>query len=94
MNFKLIFTIYPTFPILVTDRINDLDASPLMSLLDDLGGWPVLNPEWDESGFDYIDLMAKLKLYGTSALLSQWVGVDDRNSSSYIIHVNIVVQSL
>ena len=60
-----------------------------MSLLDDLGGWPVLNPEWDESGFDYIDLMAKLKLYGTSVLLSQWVGVDDRNSSNHVIHVNI-----
>ena len=68
--------------------VNERDKEPLITLLDELGGWPVLDgSSWDNAGFDYLDLMANLRLLNNRVLISQWVGADDKNSSRNIIHV-------
>nr|CAD7452737.1 unnamed protein product [Timema tahoe] len=58
---------------------------PLLLLLQQLGGWPVLEPNWDSERFDWLLLMAQLRLYNNDILISQWVGPDIRNSDHYII---------
>nr|CAD7586899.1 unnamed protein product [Timema genevievae] len=58
---------------------------PLLFLLQQLGGWPVLEPNWDSERFDWLLLMAQLRLYNNDILISQWVGPDIRNSDHYII---------
>nr|CAD7255829.1 unnamed protein product [Timema shepardi] len=58
---------------------------PLLLLLQQLGGWPVLEPNWDSERFDWLLLMAQLRLYNNDILISQWVGPDIKNSDHYII---------
>ncbi|XP_047504636.1 neprilysin-4-like isoform X1 [Pieris napi] len=58
---------------------------PLLDLLDLFGGWPILNPEWSSTNFDWLELMAKLRLFNNDILISQWVGPDIKNSDEYVI---------
>ncbi|XP_047024708.1 neprilysin-4-like isoform X1 [Helicoverpa zea] len=58
---------------------------PLIDLLNLLGGWPILNPLWNGSSFDWLELMAKLRLYNNDILISEWVGPDIKNSDEFVI---------
>lgn len=58
---------------------------PLLDLLDLLGGWPILNAGWTGKSFDWIELMAKLRLYNNDILISEWVGPDIKNSDEFVI---------
>ncbi|XP_054269919.1 neprilysin-4-like isoform X2 [Macrosteles quadrilineatus] len=58
---------------------------PLMELLDSLGGWPIISPCWNQSNFDWLELMARLRLYNNDILISEWVGPDIKNSDEYVI---------
>lgn len=48
----------------------------------------MLNPNWDQSKFDWIEITAKLRLYNNDILISEWVGPDIKNSDEYVIQVN------
>ncbi|RZF41386.1 hypothetical protein LSTR_LSTR000100 [Laodelphax striatellus] len=58
---------------------------PLLDLLQALGSWPILTPDWNPSKFDFIDLLANLRLYNNEILIAEWVGPDIKNSSVNII---------
>ncbi|XP_070167223.1 neprilysin-4-like isoform X1 [Polyergus mexicanus] len=58
---------------------------PLIQLVDELGGWPILRPDWDPDKFDWLLLTAKLRLYNNDVLISEWVGPDIKNSNRYVI---------
>lgn len=60
---------------------------PLVQLLDQLGGWPILKPAWDPDKFDWLLLAAQLRLYNNDILISEWVGPDIKNSDKYVIQV-------
>ncbi|XP_033642229.1 neprilysin-1-like isoform X1 [Asterias rubens] len=75
------------------DLINTKGASPLVDLLNTLGGWPALqtNPggNWDSSTYDFEEFWAKLVgEYSVDAIFSLWVGTDDKNSSGYILNLD------
>uniref|UniRef100_A0A1B6D4L9 Endothelin-converting enzyme 1 n=1 Tax=Clastoptera arizonana TaxID=38151 RepID=A0A1B6D4L9_9HEMI len=67
------------------DILERRKEQPLMTLLDELGGWPIIKPDWDPSQFNWIRLMANLRLYNNDILISEWVGPDIKNSDEYII---------
>ncbi|PNF39036.1 hypothetical protein B7P43_G04849 [Cryptotermes secundus] len=67
------------------DILEQRAEQPLLNLLDQLGGWPMLKPDWDSSQFDWVLLMAQLKLFGNDVLISEWVGPDIKNSDEYVI---------
>jgi len=54
-----------------------------------LGGWPVIDPRWDDSGFDLATLLANLQAssYGFTPLVLLFVSVDERNSVAHRILV-------
>ncbi|XP_028046800.1 neprilysin-4 isoform X3 [Monomorium pharaonis] len=58
---------------------------PLIQLLDQLGGWPILRPDWNPDKFDWLLLTAQLRLYNNDILISEWVGPDIKNSNKYVI---------
>jgi hypothetical protein len=47
----------------------------------------MLQPNWNSSQFDWVLLMAQLRLYNNDILISEWVGPDIKNSDEYIIQV-------
>lgn len=67
------------------DLINRRGEKPLLKLLKQFGGWPIIDQEWDETRFDWLYLVAQLRLYNNDVLISEWVGPDIKNSDEYII---------
>jgi hypothetical protein len=62
---------------------------PLIVLLDQLGGWPILKPDWESDKFDWLLLTAQLRLYNNDILIAEWVGPDIKNSDKYVIQVTV-----
>lgn len=71
----------------ISGTIERRGDDPLLELLDKLGGWPVLEPNWNASQFDWVQLSAKLRVYYNDILILHWVGQDFMVSSNYIIQV-------
>lgn len=70
--------------------IDSRGLNPAFTLLEEFGGWPVVNgSNWDETSFDLVKLLAKLRLYNNKILIEQWVGSDDKQSDTNIIQVRI-----
>ncbi|KAF5284505.1 hypothetical protein FQR65_LT13521 [Abscondita terminalis] len=67
------------------ELINRRGGKPLLKLLKQLGGWPIVDTEWDETHFDWLHLVAQLRLYNNDVLISEWVGPDIKNSDEYVI---------
>nr|XP_042909924.1 neprilysin-4-like [Parasteatoda tepidariorum] len=68
--------------------IESLKEEPLIVLLEELGGWPVISSNWSEENFDWVYEIAKLRQYNNDILLAQWVGPDGKNSSINIIQID------
>lgn len=65
--------------------------APLLHLLRALGGWPVLDPGWEEAGgqhFDWLALTAELRLYNNDILIAEWVGPDVKDSDQYVVQLD------
>lgn len=75
--------------ILRVELLAQRGAEPLLELLVNLGRWPIIDKMWDESQFDFIWLVAQLKLFNNDILIAEWVGPDIQNSDEYIIQVSI-----
>ncbi|KAL9897905.1 glutamate receptor IID isoform 1-T1 [Glossina fuscipes fuscipes] len=58
---------------------------PLIELIHNLGGWPVLDANWNSQQFDWLNLTAQLRRYNNDILIVQWVGPDIKNSDENII---------
>ncbi|XP_050413721.1 neprilysin-1 [Patella vulgata] len=68
--------------------MEELGIQPLVESLLSLGGWPVLQPSWNESTFDLVQILAKLKSYKISPIINLFVGIDFKNSSSRSIYID------
>lgn len=65
-----------------------MGAEPLLALLRELGGWPVLEGDaWNNTDYDWVQQMARLRNYNNDILISEWVAADITNSSNHIIQV-------
>ncbi|KAG0711612.1 Neprilysin-4 [Chionoecetes opilio] len=72
-----------------TEDIEILGAEPLLVLLRELGGWPVLEGEaWNSTDYDWVRQMARLRNYNNDILISEWVAADITNSSNHIIQLD------
>ncbi|XP_011548063.3 neprilysin-4 [Plutella xylostella] len=67
------------------DILKERGHQPLLDLLNLLGGWPILDPNWNSTDFDWLELMAKLRLFNNDILISEWVGPDIKNSNEFVI---------
>ncbi|KAM9481768.1 neprilysin-like isoform 1-T1 [Clarias gariepinus] len=70
--------------------IDERGGKPLLSMLPDVFEWPIAMDDWDAKFGDKWraeDAIAKMnEKYGKQVLISFFIGTDDRNSSSHIIH--------
>ncbi|KAH8343655.1 hypothetical protein KR059_002909 [Drosophila kikkawai] len=58
---------------------------PLHTLIQELGGWPVLDQQWSDANFNWQVLAATLRRYNNDILIVQWVGADIKNSEENIV---------
>lgn len=67
------------------DVIKKREVNPLLELLKSMGGWPLLEDNWDGENFDWLQLVAQLRKYNNDILIGQWVGPDIQQSEVNII---------
>ncbi|OWA50600.1 Endothelin-converting enzyme 1 [Hypsibius exemplaris] len=59
------------------EEIEELGAKPLLTLLDEeLGGWPILDPNWNASNFDLFSALTKVRINGDEPFFSISVDQD------------------
>uniref|UniRef100_A0AAG5CX34 Neprilysin, neutral endopeptidase 1 n=1 Tax=Anopheles atroparvus TaxID=41427 RepID=A0AAG5CX34_ANOAO len=67
------------------ELIEKRGLEPLRALLDSFGGWPLLDPTWNDTGFDWLNLTAHIRRYNNDVLIVEWVGPDIKNSDENIV---------
>ncbi|XP_037090452.1 neprilysin-1-like [Pollicipes pollicipes] len=78
-----------------TSQIRLEGDRPLRRVLDELGGWPVLERGWQAPNTSLERLLGTMRSqYDQGVVLEMWVGPDDRNSSINIIQIDQMVLSL
>lgn len=83
-------------PYLITrtqGAIEKEESKPLVEILSQLNGWPLLDLEkWNETNFDLIDTLIRIKNFGYShlTLFSIHPGVDIKNNTNYLINVSLL----
>ncbi|XP_015171080.1 PREDICTED: neprilysin-2-like [Polistes dominula] len=71
-------------------RIRDIGDKPLKKVLASLGGWPaVIGNSWKPPPYSIEVLLGRLRgEYNEGILMEQWVGPDDKNSSTNILQLD------
>ncbi|XP_001602853.1 neprilysin-1 [Nasonia vitripennis] len=71
-------------------KIREIGEQPLRERLRLLGGWPAVEGDkWQEPRYPIEELLGKLRgEYNEGVLLEQWVGPDDKNSSTNILQLD------
>ena len=72
------------------ERIEKMGLEPLQDMLKTLGGWPVLEENWDETKFSWIDSTYRLRRngYSTDYLIDFSIVTDSKNSSWRLIDID------
>ncbi|GFN77024.1 endothelin-converting enzyme 1 [Plakobranchus ocellatus] len=69
-------------------QVETMGSKPLKTIIDSLGGWPILDSQWSENGFVLEEVLGRMrKLYGPF-LWKCGVGADDKNSAVNIIQID------
>lgn len=71
-------------------EIDELSSKPLIKAMDQLGGMPILTPNWNESGFNWEKTSNEMVDVGfvTDYLVEMSIDVDPRNLSKNIIWIH------
>ena len=72
----------------LTGQIEVVGDEPLKEVIASLGGWPVIEEDWQEPEVSIETLIGWLRgRLNQGTFVEQWVGPDDKNSSINIIQV-------
>ena len=73
----------------IPGRIEIVGQEPLHGVINELGGWPVLDPSWSGESWRFEDMVGRLRhAYSSeSIIIRASVSVDDTNSNVHILKV-------
>jgi hypothetical protein len=71
-------------------KIEDDGVDSIFSLINtQLGGWPILQgSSWDNSTFNLLNLLLKLREYNNNIIFGIDTSIDDKNSTEYDLAVS------
>ncbi|CAO1409759.1 unnamed protein product [Diamesa tonsa] len=72
------------------ETIDNLEAIPLMQLMKNLGGWPILEQSWNEDEFQWNETSKLFISHGfiEDYLVEMSMSVDVRNNSKHILRIH------
>ncbi|CAF4138244.1 unnamed protein product [Adineta steineri] len=63
--------------------------NPILSLINnEFGGWPIIQNSWDNSTFDILNLLLKVRKYQNNIIFGFGTSIDDKNSREYILEIS------
>uniref|UniRef100_A0AAZ3PR03 Neprilysin n=1 Tax=Oncorhynchus tshawytscha TaxID=74940 RepID=A0AAZ3PR03_ONCTS len=69
-------------------QIEKRGGAPLLDMLPNVFEWPIATDHWESDTWKLEDAIARLnEKYGTHVLVNFFIGTDDKDSNSHIIHV-------
>ncbi|CAF1457934.1 unnamed protein product, partial [Adineta steineri] len=69
-------------------HIEDEGINPILSLINnEFGGWPIIQSLWDNSTFNILDLLLKLRKYNNDIIFSISTSIDEKNSTEYDLRI-------
>ena len=74
--------------------IDILDFTPLTQFIKDIGSWTISGTTWVESSWKLETMLAKIHRYAFFPLFKITIGVDDKNSSQYILSFDQSITTL
>ncbi len=77
-------------PLMFSSIVDELDytgSKPLLDLIKQVGGWPLLGSSWDESQFQWEELYVVLREMNVKPLMDISVGTDNKDSTKHVITV-------
>lgn len=76
-------------------QIRRVGDSPLLEILESLGGWPVTKKDWQPPDISIEALVGRLRgEFSEPVLMEIFVGADDKNSSTNILQLDQLVLAL
>lgn len=79
--------------IILVARIKENNETVAVPFLNELGGWPVLGSNnggnWNESGFNLVQLLVTLRKYNFAPVIRMYVNSDAKDSENRIIYVSL-----
>lgn len=67
------------------ELLQERGVQPLLDLLQTLGGWPVLDPNWNADTFNWINVTAQIRKYFNNIFIELWIGPDILLADQYAI---------
>jgi len=72
-----------------TAEIDTLGSAPVMALITEMGGWPVLGDSFDGSTWILEDVLADFRaVYGTYSIMTSYVSADSKSSLENILYLD------
>ena len=69
--------------------LEELQEKPLLNFLDEIGGWPMVEKTgWKGDKFNLTYLLVQLHLLNNYHLISAYVHVDMKNSTTRVLYVS------
>ncbi|CAK8698607.1 unnamed protein product [Clavelina lepadiformis] len=73
-----------------TTKLDSLGVEPVLELIKQMGGWPVIGDSFDRDSFNLEKMLgAFTSSFGSTAILSAWVWSDHENSSANIFKIGL-----
>ncbi|UJR32874.1 hypothetical protein I4U23_020335 [Adineta vaga] len=71
------------------EKIEDEGIDTILSLINtEFGGWPIIqSSSWNNSTFDFFQLLLKLRKYNNDIIFGIGTSIDDKNSTEYDLEV-------
>ncbi|CAF1238637.1 unnamed protein product [Adineta steineri] len=70
-------------------HIEDEGINPILFLINnEFGGWPIIQRSWDNSTFDILKLLLKLRKYRNKIIFSIETSIDNKNSTEHDLKIS------
>lgn len=73
----------------MTDQLDEIGLEPLVKLLSEQGGWPMIEEAWDPDSFNLSTALINLRSLNVYPLVTVFVNLDVFNTSRRLIFVSL-----
>ena len=74
------------------ETIEKLGTRPVIDMVNDYGGWPMINPSWNSNGYDIMDIVGRLSQLGLGVFVNSQIRPSFDDSTVNVMTVSFFLQ--